>query len=194
MKCWKQIGLLIGLLLVSGCNIFETRDTEPPTQSGSDFQPPTGPDIVISNLQSAVAQKNATNYIACFADPLRSAHAFRFIPSAGANAQYPGIFASWSYSDEQSYFQNLIARASPNGYSNLLLTQKSSVVSADSVVYTYDYTLSFDHTESGFPTTAQGNLQFSLAADNGSWSIYAWIDYKTTNDVTWSSFKGKFSN
>jgi hypothetical protein len=194
MKGWRRCGMLMCLLYAAGCNIFETRDTEPPTQSGSDFRPPTVPDIVISNLQSAISQKNTTNYISCFADPTRSTHAYRFTPSAGANAQYPGVFAAWSYVDEQSYFQNLVARGSPNGYANLLMTQKSSVVSADSVVYTYDYTFTFDHTESGFPIAAQGNLQFSLAADNGSWTIYAWSDYKTTNDVTWSSFKGKFSN
>ena len=190
----RQSGLLLCLLCIVGCNIFETRDTEPPTQSGSDFRPPTVPEIVVSNLQSAIAQRNTTNYISCFADPTRSSHPFRFVPSAGANAQYPSVFASWTYPDEQSYFQNLVARGSPNGYSNLLLVQKSAVVSADSVVYSYDYTFTFEHTESGFPTTAQGNLQFSLAADNGSWVIYAWSDYKTTNDVTWSSFKGKFSN
>lgn len=76
-----------------------------------------------------------------------------------------------------------------------MLTQKSAIVTPDTVVYNYDYILTFEHTEAGFPTTARGNLQFSLGTDNNNfWSIYWWSDFKTTNDITWSVFKGKFSN
>lgn len=186
-------GLLSALIL--SCGLFEPRTPEPPSQSGLDYRPPTDPAIVIANLQSAIDQKNVANYSNCFADPSKVARAFAFIPSPEASAQFSGVFGSWSYSQELSYFQNLVAKSSPTGFSNLLLTSKSSIVTADSVVYSYDYILTFEHTEAGFPKSARGNLQFTLGTDNSNfWIIYRWADFKTGNDFTWSMFKGKFSN
>lgn len=175
-------------LATSGCSLFEPRDPQPPSQSGSSFVPPTSPDIVISNLQSSIAQKNAQNYIRCFSDP------FRFVPSTEAAAQYPGVLNSWTRSQEYDYMVNLISRAIPNGVSSLLLTQTASIVTADSVIYNYDYVFTFQHTEASFPPMARGNLQFAIGVDNSNWSIYRWSDFKTTADISWSSFKGKFSN
>ncbi|MBI4534872.1 MAG: hypothetical protein HY708_01250 [Ignavibacteriae bacterium] len=184
--------LLCGLAL--RCSLFEPREPEPPTQSSFDFRPPTVPGIVITNLQSAVAQKNVANYISCFADPSRTSREFSFEPSADASALYPSVLRNWTFEDEQSYFQNLVAKATPNGFSNLLLIPKDSIITADSVIFSFDYTFTFDHTEAGFPSTARGTLQFSLGAENSFWMIYRWSDFKTTDDITWSSFKGKFSN
>jgi hypothetical protein len=191
----RSLIAILTLLVPLHCSLFEPREPEPPTQSSFDFRPPTVPTIVISNLQNAVAQKNSANYMSCFADPLKTGRAFTFIPSAEASAQYPGLLANWTIADELSYFQNLIAKAPPNGFSSLLLTPKSSVVTADSVIYDFDYTLTFEHTEAGFPTTSRGTLQFSIGTDNTNfWTIYRWSDFKTTTDITWSLVKGKFSN
>ncbi len=127
--------------------------------------------------------------------PTKTKRGLSFIPSAEASAQYPGLLANWTIAEELSYFQNMVAKSPPNGFSSLLLTQKSQVITADSVVYNYDYTLTFEHTESGFPTVARGNLQFTVSTDdNNFWTISRWSDFKTTNDITWSVFKGRFSN
>ena len=89
----------------------------------------------------------------------------------------------------------MIARSSANAFVSLLLTQKSSEISTDSVVYNIDYVLTFEHSEEGFPKTARGNLQFTITRDPANfWAISRWADYKTTDDATWSLFKGKFSN
>jgi hypothetical protein len=182
-------------LLWSGCNLFAPRDPEEPDTSRLDFLPPTEPSIVIENLQSAVDQKNVANYTACFSDASAGGRPFVFIPSAEASAQYGLALAAWGTAQEQAYFQNLIARSSVNAYAGLQLIQKSQLVTADSVVYSYDYTFTFEHSEPGFPKVAQGNLQFALAPAAGNrWSIYRWIDFKTGSDITWSMFKGKFGN
>ena len=187
--CWLVLG--------SGCNLFEPRDPEPPSQSSDSFIPPTDPDIVIENLQNAIAQKNSVNYVRCFADPSRTARPFQFFPSPDAGSRYASVFAIWTVDQEKTYFQNLVARSAGkvNAYSNLLLSHRVATVTGDSAVYTYDYTLTFEHTDASFPTVAIGNLQFVLGLDNNNaWVIYRWNDYKTTSDVTWSHFKGKFSN
>jgi hypothetical protein len=187
--------LLAAGLLLSGCSLFEPRDPEDPATSRLDFRPPTEPSIVIDNLQSAIDQKNVANYAGCFSDAGAGGQTFVFVPSAEASAQYGLALGSWGIAQEQAYFQNLIARSASNAFANLQLVQKSQLVTADSVIYSYDYTLTFEHSEAGFPKTARGNLQFALAPDAGNrWSIYRWIDFKTGNDITWSMFKGKFSN
>jgi hypothetical protein len=188
---------LCGVLGASlqGCGLFEPRDPEDPSQSSLNFKPPTEPSIVIANLQSAIEQKNAANYVSCFADPTRGNPPFVFTPSPEAAGLYTAALDVWSLADEQSYFQNLIARSSPQAFSSLSLTPKGSTVSADSVVYGYDYTLVFEHHDPGFPTIARGTLQFTLRVSQSNfWMIQRWLDFKTTGDVTWSHFKGKFSN
>jgi hypothetical protein len=183
------------LSLLPGCGLFDPRDPEPPSQSSLNFRPPTEPAIVIANLQSAVEQKNSANYISCFADPAKLTSPYVFIPSADAEAQYGGALARWGREDEDAYFRNLIARSPNNAFSTLSLALKSSTVTADSVVHSYDYVLVFEHSDAGFPKTARGNLQFTMVTDPGNfWVILRWLDFKTTNDVTWSHFKGRFSN
>lgn len=193
---WPRLLLAIPtVLLPIRCSLFETRTPAPPTQASLDFQPASDAPTVISNLENAIAQKSSENYIRCFADPSRNRRGFTFIPSAEGLAQYPGLLANWTIDDELGYIRNLIAKSPPNGFSSLLLSLRSSVVTADSVVYNYDYTLTFEHTEAGFPMTARGTLQFSLGTDNtNSWTIFRWSDFKTSNDITWSLVKGKFSN
>ena len=186
---------LLMMTMTSGCSLFEPREPEHPSQSSSAFLPPTTPEIVIANLQSSIAQRNVQNYINCL-DSSRTRRPFTFAPSGDASAQYPTVFSSWTYTEEDDYMSNLVSKAIPGGFSSLLLTQTSlPIIYADSVIYSYDYTFTFQHTEPGFPATARGNLQFALGADNSNfWYIYRWTDSKTTPDITWSGFKGKFSN
>lgn len=187
-------GILI--LYAWGCGLFEPRAAENPSQPSLDFRPAPDAQTVINNLQSAISQKSETNYISCFADPATTSRPFTFVASADGVAQYGSLFTSWTRTEELNYFRNLRARSGTSGISDLQLTQKSPpAVSADSVVYSLDYVFRFEHTDATFPTRARGTLQFTLGPDNnGQWMIYRWIDFKSTNDITWSIFKGKFSN
>jgi hypothetical protein len=191
---WLTLFFFLLVLVPAGCSLFEPRDAEEPSQSGLDFRPPTEPSILIDNLQAAIDQKNLANYTSCFADPSKG-KPFHFFPSAEALAQYPSVLDDWTYTDEQAYFQNMMAKTPASAFTNLVLTLRSSSVTADSVVYSYDYTLTIEHSDASFPKTARGNLQFMLAPDRSNfWAIYRWNDYKTTGEVTWSMFKGKFGN
>ena len=178
-----------------GCGLFEPRSPEAPTQSSQTFLPATDPLIVISNLQDAIAQKSVPSYMQCLADPLAGVHIFLFVPSSEGTAQYGSLFRTWSTAEEQAYFQNLTTRTTPASISKLDLTEKTRSLAADSALLEYDYTLTFENTAAGFPSRASGNLQFALQRSSSNiWTIYRWTDFKTTNDITWSLFKGKFSN
>ena len=188
--------LAAGLALPgAGCGLFEPRNPEAPTQSSETFLPPTDPLIVISNLQSAIEQKSVPNYVQCLADPQAGVHTFLFVPSSEGTALYASLFRNWTTTEEQAYFQNLTTRTTPASISKLDLTEKTRSLAADSALLEYDYTLTFENTASGFPSRASGNLQFALQRSSSNfWTIYRWTDFKTTNDITWSLFKGKFSN
>jgi hypothetical protein len=184
---------LLGVLL-AGCGLFETRDPEPPGSSTCLSTPPTRPLIVITNLQSAVAQKCPDNYAACFSRGGPGERPYVFTASAEAREQYGPVLLAWVVEDEDAYFRNLVARSVTNGFSSLELIARDSLIATDSVVYTFDYVFTIEHTEPGFPITARGNMQITLSANpNTFWSISRWVDLKTTPDATWSLFKGKFS-
>ena len=192
--CLYPVILFAGIL-IEGCGLFDPRDSEAPSQSSLNFRPPTDPAIVIANLQSAIEQKSVANYVSCFADASKGAPPFVFIPSADAAAAYAGTLGSWSLQEEQEYFQNIIARSNQQAYATLALTLKTTTVTSDSVVSAYDYVLVFEHNDTGFPRTARGSLQFTLREDaTNFWMIQRWVDFKTTSDISWSHFKGKFSN
>ncbi|MBP1678358.1 MAG: hypothetical protein H6Q29_269 [Bacteroidetes bacterium] len=178
-----------------GCGLFEPRDPEEPAQGSLNFPPQTDPAIVVSNLQNSISVKNVANYAACFVDQPAFTRPFSFTPSTEASAQYPGVLGNWSIQAERDYFQNLIAKSPANGFAGLTLTLKAETVSADSVLYDFDYLFTFEHTEPEFPRTARGSLRFTIVRNASNfWAIADWLDYKTTDDATWSLFKGKFSN
>ncbi len=200
--CWSPRWIssrciLAALVVFTSCGLFQTRSPEAPTQPSDTFIPATDPDAVVENLQSAIAEKNSVNYQRCFPDPTHAKQPYTFIPSATAAATYAGVFAHWTVDDERQYFQNLVARTAgrPSAFSNLVLAHKTIILSGDSTIVSYDYTFTFEHNDPSFPTVATGTMQLVLGPDNtNAWVIYRWTDYKTTSDVTWSHFKGKFSN
>ncbi|MBI5472643.1 MAG: hypothetical protein HY961_09900 [Ignavibacteriae bacterium] len=176
------------------CNIFEPREAEPPTQSGYQYQPRTFPANVIFNLQNAIREKDPVGYIACFSDSTRNQAPYVFVPSADAANLYGAVLRNWTYQQELSYFQNLISKTrQPQGFSFLSLTPKDSS-GTTSRIYGFDYVLTFEHTDTAFTQTARGSLQFTLTETNSEWTISRWVDLKTEPELTWSSFKGRFSN
>ena len=182
--------------ILAGCNLFEPREAEQPSQSGVQYEQQTFPHAVITNLQKAIAQKDEAHYMACFTNPARSQHGFTFIPSADAADVYASVLRNWTYELELSYFRELAAQAKskqPVGFSDLSLTAKDSLIASDTRTYSYDYTLRFEHSTPAFPQTVRGSLQFVLMSENSQWTISRWVDLKTRDDLTWSSFKGKFS-
>ena len=185
--------LVLAPFLLLGCGLFEPRSPEAPTGPGSNNRPATDASIVMDNLQTAIEERNELNYASCLSTPLAgNGRPFSFTPSRDVGAVYASVFSDWSVLNEQEYFHNLFATNS--SFSNLTLTLKNSLVTADSVLYSYDYTLTCVHANT--PVTARGSLQFTLATDDrGIWSIFRWIDYSLpTNDMTWSQLKASYVN
>ncbi|MDH7516067.1 MAG: hypothetical protein QHI48_09360 [Bacteroidota bacterium] len=186
--------LLVFLILGPGCDIFDTRNAEPPKSTASTFIPPTTPEFVLDNLRSAVAEKNEANYIRCLADTLNMDRRFEFVPTASAAARYSSVYASWSISSEKTYFSTLVALTPPTATSLLDLSGGFTLRTSDSAVYQGTYILTFPHGIGSAPETVQGNVQFTIASDRSSfWSIVRWIDSPSGTEPTWSDLKGRFA-
>jgi hypothetical protein len=187
--------ILAAVLAVTACGMFETRDPEPPDTGSSTFIPPTSPELVLSNLEYAVAERNPENYIRCLVDTLSGGQRFIYIPTAAAAGRYPASFSDWTLQSERSYFSALAAFTRASGVSRLELRGNFSIMTADSAVYDGAYDLLFRHGVSGVSEEARGLLQLVLRSDRASiWSIARWIDIPSPEQTSWSEWKGRFAN
>jgi len=193
LRKFEIFGILI--VLVSGCGLFNTRDVEPPTDPRSNYMPPTTPDIVIINMQFAIAEKNLNNYLSSFVDTNYSSRSFTYYADVNSQIQYP-IFSNWQLSNEKTYFTNLLSLTNSQSNSNLFLSNEVLTVTLDTAVYDSDYLLRFEHQRTTVSQTLSGKLRFIMASDSRYlWSIHTWMDFKDDdNDTTWSVLKANFSN
>jgi hypothetical protein len=179
------------------CNLFTTRTPETPDTGKSSFQLPTSANIVISNFKNSVIEKNIDNYIQCFADTaLNDKRNYVFTASSEAYALFGPLFQYWNINSERQYFNSLINKIPVDNVPNIIFTNSRFDVFMDSVVFTSDYYLSFNVTNSTIIKKYAGLLQFSLSPKpSGLWSIYQWIDSSPSgNDTiksTWSILKAQ---
>ncbi|HUN65835.1 MAG TPA: hypothetical protein VMW43_07005 [Bacteroidota bacterium] len=177
------------LLAAAGCDLFRTRDPQPPTQGSSNFETPTTYDKVLRNLVFSVSDKNLNNYMSCFVDT--TFRPYYFQAAADAQRSYPDVMNQWNLEGEQRYFTNL--KEATSGIPSLTIPDSPPIfVSSDSVIYSVDYTLFFPHNRIGIPQIVRGTMRLSLATDGKRWAITQWHDSKTTTDSTWSYLKAVF--
>ena len=135
--------LLTAAIMLYGCGIFETRPVEPPTEIRSTFIQPTSPDIVLTNLNYAVVEKNLDNYMRCFVDTNFSLRRFRFFPDAFSQSSFP-VFNNWSLNNERVYYSNLISFTPPSSSSNLFPDNIIISTSIDSAIVDMNYIFVFE--------------------------------------------------
>jgi hypothetical protein len=183
------------VFVLTGCNIFETRTPESPSQSSSTFVPATDPSLVFSNMVNSFRDLNSVNYLKSFADSSSAGRDFRFEPTQQAKIKYGGVFLTWSRQSEQQYFENLRSKI-PTGSTVILNFETLTALSlqSDSAQYEVTYRLTAPHTVATLPTEATGKAQFFLIADRSrNWVVWRWIDFTTsTGPFSWSDLKGAF--
>lgn len=185
----RTIFCFLLIVCCGGCNLFQTRDPQQPSQGSVGVTPPITPEIVLANLQLSIQNHNTDNYMRCFVDTtIPGAPVFTFVPSA----DFQGIFRNWQLEDERRYFQNLGAPTSGSPY---LTTSNEEYINQASTTaeYTADYILFYPHHQAGVPTEVRGYMHLYLQTDGQhGWSIYRWEDTRTTTDSTWSYLKAHF--
>lgn len=180
-------------LSTTACGIFETRTPEEPGGgAGSGFQQPDRAEVVIRNLQSAIAGLNTLNYMRSLNE-----QNFSFIPSASAFDNDPIIWQNWSRQSEEIYFNNMRASAqNQTGHALVLSNEERTPLPNGGERFTASYSLTIFHnrTGQGIPTVASGTFIMDLVqGDDGLWSVESWTDSAGGSQFTWSDFKVTFS-
>lgn len=187
--------LFIVFLLFQSCGLFDTRSVEPPTVSRSTFEQPTTPNIVLTNLNYSIVEKNLDNYMRCLVDTNFSPRRYKYYPDAVSQVSYP-VFLTWNLNSEKAYYSNLISFTNPEASSNLFSNNITYNTFIDSAIVDFDYILIFNHSRQTVPVQTKGKLRFIMGTDSrGLWSIHSWYDFiNGDNDTTWSVLKANFIN
>ena len=177
------------MLISGGCDLFQTRDPEQPTQNTSTFETPTTYDIVLRNLSYAISENNVENYMRCFVDTALRPFVFEPSPEEAVN------FTQWSLDAERRYFQNM--GAALNGTMSLIDSISNKNISPGppaSAVFYMNYLLYVPHPDPRAPRSVRGNMELYMVEDSlHRWSIYRWVDKKDAADSTWSYLKAWFN-
>lgn len=177
------------LLFAAGCDFFQTRDPASPSQGTSCNLTPDFHDIVLKNLGCAIMESNTDNYIRCFVDPALQTYVFEPSPEEQPK------FTQWNLDAERRYYQNSMSNlnGTPSFTDSIYTIDRINGPPA-TAVYTMRYTLFIPHQDPRAPKFVQGNMELYFREDSlHRWSIYRWVDKKTTADSTWSYLKAWFN-
>ncbi|MEM9935892.1 MAG: hypothetical protein AAF824_19865 [Bacteroidota bacterium] len=183
---YKGSLLVVGISLLFFLGCFETRQVETPSSTASDWISPTDYQILLSNLSTAITQRNTQNYIRCF-----ERDQLRFTPAAALLNANPSIWSNWSIEDEQTYINNLFANLTGVNGGLLTLTEVDlQDVSADSLRYVGNYIYQVRHADTTITNEFRGQLSYVIKRNEfNEWAIHRWEDIETVPDSSWSLLK-----
>ena len=187
----KNLVIILLLFLAVSCDIFETRDPEPPDGPRSNYQSATSPEILIQNLINSFADKDVVNYQNTFVTDL-SNRIFTFVPSSTALSRFQNLWPTWNVDAEVQYFNNMktsVPDELPVLLSGLSLSPESFSIFGDSLKYNSEYFISVPQINSE-PLIFQGNLELSMINVSTVWLVYFWKDNAIEDNPSWSDLKG----
>ena len=190
MNTFWKILLLILLISISACDLFQVRDPQDPTETKSSYRVPVEPKDVIQNLINAFNDKNPNDYKKNFSTGIPLVNQdFLYVPSGNVLVSFP---PDWYVDEEFQYFNNLITRTPQDVPITLTFTNEVYDIRADSSIYSAKYFISVPILNSE-PKVFEGSLKFTMTTDiNTAWVIYFWEDIAIQNSKSWSELKIEF--
>lgn len=185
-----RIFIVILILAFSGCDLFNAREPEDPTETKSSYRVPVEPKDVIQNLINSFSDKNSNDYKKNFSTGLPLVtRDFFYVPSGNVTSIFP---SDWYVDDEFQYFNNLLSRSPESIPVTLSFSEEVYDIRADSSLYTAKYSISVP-VQNSVPKIYQGSLKFTMTRDiNSAWIIYYWEDIAVQNAKSWSELKIEF--
>ena len=178
--------LLFAAVLLNGCGLFSTRNPEAPDTGRRTWETPRVPDDVLTNLRSALFEKDAVNYLRSF-----DSQTFQFIADQVTVARDPSV-ANWNYDSESQHIAKLFSSGTLPTDSVLIVTFTSPVetILGDSAEVRIHYDLQAGVALAGVPHHVAGTADFFFRiGTEGYWQINRWQDTRTEDVSTWSDFK-----
>jgi hypothetical protein len=189
MKTYFKILIVILIFILFGCDIFEVRNPESPTDPKSGYSVPVEPRDVIQNIITAFNERNANDYRKNFAEgPPIMNRVFLFNPSGNVVSSFP---PNWTIDEEFQYFNNLVTRTPQDIPINLSFVGGQIDIQADSAIYSAEYSISVP-IQNSEPQIYGGSLKFTMINENTTWVIYFWEDIAKVGAKSWSELKIEF--
>lgn len=187
----SKLIIVIILIFIAGCELFTAREDELPENIGSNYVPPTTPDILFNNLKNSLSEKVIENYMASFVDTAFLSANFEYIAASGAASTFQTL-SEWNLSDERIYINNVFSAVQDQKIT-LSLTDEASTPLGDSAYYFYNYTLAVPTDQEDAPSAYQGSVEFTINLDErNQWVITRWRDIQLDNLPSWSELRGRF--
>jgi len=196
MKANALIIILTGVLTITGCGIFGTREPENPAGSSNIWPPAVTRRQVLDNISLAFTAQDAVLYMKSFAQPDFADSVFKFIPDYTSPSYDSTIFAAWGYSAEQQFILTIFA---PNflpadSLCSIEFLAENEPPGEDNPQYREHYTIELHHTDSGLPQHFSGRADLRFSRNqSGYWVIIEWID-ENSGGVTLTELKSAVSN
>jgi len=188
----KKFLVIILLILVTSCDVFETREPENPNTGRTEFVTPTTPEILFNNLKSSLREKIVENYMQCLIDPALTESEFNFISNASSLQNYPAL-SNWERSSEQQYFNNLKTSVNDESAVILELFNEFQNIQGNSATFQYDYRIIISPIDNAIPSEYRGTAIFTIILDSRNyWVIQNWEDIGIEGFSSWSDLKGRF--
>lgn len=181
MRCCAL--LLMGLLLLGGCGLFEVRDSEPPTKPPLWNDIPTTWELCMQNLQYCYEdERNVVKYSGIFSPE------YRFYFSAQDINDF-GINLDWLRPQEQDMLLILHSQCDSLNLALELLPGQGDEITSNLAKIYRKYTLDVYRNGNPFPTQHIGNLELHFRKENGYWYVWKWYDYRSYTAPTWGKLK-----
>ncbi len=191
----KKITIIITvLLLFSGCELFEPRESEPPINTSDPYgwKPPTSPEIVLENLANAFPAHKLNYHLDVIRRSEDTDQSFVFLPDQGVASLQPGVFETWGYVEEENFITKLFQLLTEDGLQRLewQLDQLSPIDDHYEIIANYQMTLSYQETLTPLPGELSGQATLTLVPNNDLlYEVVVWQDTKSDTLPCWSDLK-----
>jgi hypothetical protein len=173
----KRVAVIL-LLVISGCNLFHTREPQTPTGTATDTQI-LFEDSVFTNINKGLQQLNPDIYINSFTSQ------FQFNPVDGFAVQ--ARFVGWGRVQEDAFIRrlvNLLRTPASNrsigaaGFSSQIDNKQPQ---GGDFLYQVAYRFSIRYAGAASDSNYQGNATVTVKQMQGSWGIDSWKDNPIPN-------------
>lgn len=179
--------LLTLLVVMTGCDLFKVRDSDPPTKPAPWNSSATSWDLCLENLEYCYEDsRNAIKYYGLFASD------FSFHFSVQDINDY-NLAASWTAAQEQDMLLNLHNQTDSIVVNLSGLPDQPDEISASEARIYREYELWRYAPGSAQPVLYKGELELQFQKSGAYWNIHNWYDYRTFSQPTWGKMKYDYS-
>lgn len=178
--------LLVTTLLLAGCDLFSTREPEPPTGNQNSGDLALEPEEVFPLMASSFAVRDPDLYLGLIDEEFRC----QASPDTYSD---PSFFEQWTYNSEVNYVRSLLTPDFlPTDSLGLLEFPETLYEQSwpDSSVFRKSYRLELHSTAEEVPVLYEGRFSVTVirGEDNG-WRILRWVDEDRIAGSTWSELR-----